>query len=136
MLGGLARVGRRQRAAASTIAEPGELTLGVALGLAVKALVYGILLARACVSLLPAYWILIVPGLGSVWNMFLLKQFMQTLPSSLIDCARIDACSEFGIFWKIILPLAKPGVAVVAIFTFVYQWNSFFWWLLFTNTKD
>jgi multiple sugar transport system permease protein len=86
--------------------------------------------------LINTYWVLIIPGLGSVWNMFLLKQFMQTLPSSLIDSARIDACGEFGIFWKIILPLAKPGLAVVAIFTFVAQWNSFFWWLLFTNTKD
>jgi multiple sugar transport system permease protein len=246
VLGGLARVGRRQRAARS-LAAPGELSLGQALGLAARALVYAVLIAWACVSLLPVYWmlstsvkastsmltvppqwipsplslehyeaifklsalprwilntafvsaavtvgnvlvnsmaayafaklrfpasrqlfwmflslimvpyvvvwvplfilvsnlkllntywILIVPGLGSVWNMFLLKQFMQTLPSSLIDCARIDACGEFGIFWKVILPLAKPGIAVVAIFTFVYQWNSFFWWLLFTNTKD
>lgn len=87
-------------------------------------------------KLLNTYTILIVPGLASVWNLFLLKQFIQTLPSSLIDCARIDACSEFRIFYKIILPLAKPGLAVVAIFTFIYQWNSFFWWLLFTNSKE
>jgi multiple sugar transport system permease protein len=87
-------------------------------------------------KLINTYWILIVPGLASVWNMFLLKQFIQTLPSSLIDCARIDATSEFGIFLKIILPLAKPGLAVVAIFTFIGQWNSFFWWLLFTNSKE
>lgn len=86
-------------------------------------------------GLINTYIILIVPGLASVWNMFLLKQFIQTLPSSLIDCARIDACTEFGIFRKIILPLAKPGLAVVAIFTFIGQWNSFFWWLLFTNTR-
>jgi multiple sugar transport system permease protein len=87
-------------------------------------------------KLINTYTILIVPGLASVWNLFLLKQFIQTLPSSLIDCARIDACSEFRIFYKIILPLAKPGLAVVAIFTFIYQWNSFFWWLLFTNSKE
>ena len=87
-------------------------------------------------KLMNTYTILIVPGLSSVWNMFLLKQFIQTLPRSLIDCARIDACTEFGIFRKIILPLAKPGLAVVAIFTFIGQWNAFFWWLLFTNSKD
>ncbi len=87
-------------------------------------------------KLINTYWILIVPGLASVWTMFLLKQFIQTLPTSLIDCARIDACSEFGIFTRIILPLAKPGLAVVAIFTFIGQWNSFFWWLLFTNSKE
>lgn len=85
---------------------------------------------------LNTYWVLIVPGLASVWNMFLLKQFLQTLPSTLIDAARIDACGELGIFHKIILPMAKPGLAVVAIFTFIYQWNSFFWWLLFTNSSD
>lgn len=87
-------------------------------------------------GLLDTYWILIVPGFASVWNFFLLKQFMQTLPSSLIDAARIDACSELRIFWKVILPLAKPALAVVAIFSFVAQWNSFFWWLLFTNSDD
>ncbi len=87
-------------------------------------------------GLLDTYWILIVPGLASVWNFFLFKQFMQTLPSTLIDAARIDACTELGIFWKVILPLSKPAIAVVAIFGFVYQWNSFFWWLLFTNSSD
>ncbi|HEX5416962.1 MAG TPA: carbohydrate ABC transporter permease [Chloroflexota bacterium] len=87
-------------------------------------------------GLLDTYWILIVPGFASVWNFFLFKQFMQTLPSSLIDAARIDACSEPGIFWQVILPLAKPAVAVVAIFSFVWQWNSFFWWLLFTNSSE
>jgi multiple sugar transport system permease protein len=87
-------------------------------------------------GLLDTYWILIVPGFASVWNFFLFKQFMQTLPSTLIDAARIDACSEFGIFWKVILPLSKPAIAVVAIFSFVWQWNSFFWWLLFTNSSD
>ncbi|MGH7861710.1 MAG: carbohydrate ABC transporter permease [Candidatus Dormibacteraceae bacterium] len=87
-------------------------------------------------GLLDTYWILIVPGFASVWNFFLFKQFMQTLPSTLIDAARIDACTELGIFWKVILPLSKPAVAVVAIFSFVYQWNSFFWWLLFTNSSD
>ncbi len=87
-------------------------------------------------GLLDTYWILIVPGFASVWNFFLFKQFMQTLPSTLIDAARIDACTELGIFWKVILPLSKPAIAVVAIFSFVYQWNSFFWWLLFTNSSD
>ncbi|HVC33666.1 MAG TPA: carbohydrate ABC transporter permease [Chloroflexota bacterium] len=87
-------------------------------------------------GLLDSYWILIVPGFASVWNFFLFKQFMQTLPSTLIDAARIDACTEAGIFWKVILPLSKPAVAVVAIFSFVGQWNSFFWWLLFTNSSD
>jgi multiple sugar transport system permease protein len=86
-------------------------------------------------KLLDTYWVLVLPHAVSIWGIFLMKQFMQTLPSSLFDAARIDACSEFGIYWKIVLPLAKPGLAVLAIFTFVAEWNSFFWWLLFTNSQ-
>ncbi|MGE8204916.1 carbohydrate ABC transporter permease [Heyndrickxia sp. NPDC080065] len=78
---------------------------------------------------------LIVPGMVSVGSIFLMKQFMSSLPSSLIDAGRIDACSEFGVFWKIILPISKPGLAVLAIFTFVGHWNSFFWPFLITNTN-
>lgn len=76
---------------------------------------------------------LILPHLVFVGSIFMMKQFIQTLPSSLIDAARIDACGEFRIFWKVILPLARPGLAVLAIFTFVGQWSSFFWPLLIAN---
>lgn len=79
---------------------------------------------------------LIVPGMISVGSIFLMKQFMGSLPGSLIDAARIDACSEFGIFWKVILPMAKPGLAVLGIFTFVGHWNNFFWPFLITNTNS
>ncbi|WP_048716372.1 carbohydrate ABC transporter permease [Bacillus sp. 522_BSPC] len=79
---------------------------------------------------------LIVPGMVSVGSIFLMKQFMSSLPSSLIDAGRIDACSEFRIFWKIILPMAKPGLAVLGIFTFVAHWNNFFWPFLVTNTNS
>jgi len=81
------------------------------------------------------YRVLIVPHLASVGGMFLLKQSMQTLPSTLIDAARIDAASEWKIYWRIILPLARPALIVLAIFTFVGEWNSFLWWLLFTNSS-
>lgn len=79
---------------------------------------------------------MIVPGMISVGSIFLMKQFMGSLPSSLIDAGRIDACSEFGIFWKIILPISKPGLAVLGIFTFVAHWNNFFWPFLVTNTNS
>jgi len=87
-------------------------------------------------KMLDTYWVLILPQAVSIWGIFLMKQFMQTLPSTLFDAARIDACGEFGIYWKVVLPLAKPGLAVLAIFTFVAEWNSFFWWLLFTNSQS
>ncbi|RKN85591.1 carbohydrate ABC transporter permease [Paenibacillus ginsengarvi] len=80
------------------------------------------------------YTAVILPSIVTVGNIFLMKQYMSTLPTSLIHAARIDACSEFGIFRKIILPMAKPGLAVLAIFTFVATWNDFFWPLLVTQT--
>lgn len=82
------------------------------------------------------YTAMILPSLVSVGNIFLIKQYMSTLPTSLIHAARIDACSEFGIFYKIILPMAKPGLAVLAIFTFVLHWNDFFWPFLVTNSSS
>ncbi len=81
------------------------------------------------------YFAIILPGVVSVYNIFLMKQYMTSIPSTLIDAARIDACSEFGIFRKVIFPMAKPGVAVMAIFTFVGQWNDFFWPFLVTKTS-
>ncbi|WP_157338742.1 carbohydrate ABC transporter permease [Paenibacillus lutrae] len=82
------------------------------------------------------YTAIILPAAISVGNIFLMKQYMSTLPTSLIHAARIDACSEFGIFWKVILPMAKPGLAVLAIFTFVASWNEFFWPFLITNSDS
>ncbi|SDD39489.1 multiple sugar transport system permease protein [Paenibacillus sp. UNCCL117] len=82
------------------------------------------------------YTAIILPSLVGVGNIFLMKQYMSTLPTSLIHAARIDACSEFGIFYKVILPMAKPGLAVLAIFTFVAHWNDFFWPLLVTRSNE
>lgn len=87
-------------------------------------------------SLGDTYTAIILPSLVTVGNIFLMKQYMSSLPTSLIHAARIDACSEFGIFYKIILPIAKPGLAVLAIFTFVAHWNEFFWPLLVTRSNE
>jgi len=62
---------------------------------------------------------------GSAFNIFLLRQFFLTIPFELSDAARVDGCSEFRIFRDIILPLAKPALAVVALFHFLYVWNDF-----------
>lgn len=78
---------------------------------------------------------LILPGLAGPFGVFLMKQYISTLPSELIDAAKIDGCSEWGIFQKIVLPLSKPGLAVLAIFTFVGQWNSFTWPLIVTSSS-
>jgi multiple sugar transport system permease protein len=82
------------------------------------------------------YMSMVFPTLGGTYGVFLLKQLMQTLPGSLIDAGKIDGCSEFGIFWRIILPLSKPGLATVGIFTFVSSWNDYVWQLIVISGKS
>src|SRR5256885_12791441 len=62
---------------------------------------------------------------GSAFNIFLLRQFFMTIPDELSEATRIDGCSDFAIFWRIILPLARPALSVVALFTFMGVWNDF-----------
>lgn len=73
---------------------------------------------------------------GGAFNIFLLRQFFRTLPEELADAARIDGCSEFRIYWNIMLPLAKPALAAVAIFTFLNGWNDFIGPLLYINSPE
>lgn len=87
-------------------------------------------------GLYDTYWAMILPGFsGGVWSMFLMRQFMRTLPNDLIDSARVDGAGEFTIFWRVIAPLAKPGMAVLAIFQFIGNWNNFVWPLIVTTDK-
>jgi len=62
---------------------------------------------------------------GSAFSIFLLRQFFLTIPDDLSEAARIDGCTEWGIFWRILLPLSRPALAVVALFTFMASWNNF-----------
>ena len=64
---------------------------------------------------------------GRTFGIFLNRQFIYSIPDDLIDAARIDGCGEFMIYRKVILPLIKPVVATLAIFTFLQQWNNFVW---------
>jgi multiple sugar transport system permease protein len=74
---------------------------------------------------------------AGAFNVFLLRQFFLTIPKDLSEAARIDGCSEFRIFWQIILPLAKPALMVVGLFQFMGTWNDFMGPLIFlTNQKD
>lgn len=85
-------------------------------------------------NFLDTYWGLILPGIAGPFGVFLMKQFLSTLPNSLIEAATIDGCGEWQIFLKVILPLSKAGLAVLAIFTFMGQWNEFLWPLIITNS--
>jgi ABC-type glycerol-3-phosphate transport system permease component len=73
--------------------------------------------------------------LGSAVFIFMLRQFMRTIPRELEDAARIDGCSHFGIYWRIILPLTKPALAAVAIFTFMATWNDLLGPLIYINDQ-
>ena len=86
-------------------------------------------------GLVNSYMGLIAPGLSAPFGVFLMRQFIQTLPTELIEAATIDGCSELGVFKNIILPLSKPGIAVLGIFVFMGQWNAFFWPLIVINSS-
>lgn len=75
----------------------------------------------------------ILPGTALTFGIFLMRQYIQTLPTELEDAAHIDGCSDFGVFRYIILPLCKPAIASLAIFTFVRVWNDFLWPLIALN---
>lgn len=82
------------------------------------------------------YRALIVPALVGPFAIFLMKQFLQTLPSELLDAARIDGCGEWGVFRRVVFPLARPGMGVLGIFTFMGTWNDFLWPLIVTNKES
>ncbi len=73
---------------------------------------------------------------GGAFNIFLLRQFLMTIPLELEDAARIDGCGSFAIYWRIMLPLIKPCLAVIAIFTFIGTWNDFMGPLIYLTTPD
>jgi multiple sugar transport system permease protein len=85
---------------------------------------------------LDSYYGLILPGAVSAFGIFLLRQYMRSIPDELLDAARIDGASEFKIFWKVVLPLCRPALAAMAIFTFTYTWEDFFWPLIIISDSD
>jgi multiple sugar transport system permease protein len=78
---------------------------------------------------------LILPALASPIGIFMMRQFIETLPSDLENAARLDGCSEFQIFRRVILPLVRPGLIVLGVFTFMTQWTSYLWPLV-VGTKE
>lgn len=79
---------------------------------------------------------LIIPFVVSVFSTFLLRQFFLSIPTDLEDAARIDGATHFQIYWRIIMPLAKPALATVVIFTFLASWNNFLWPLVVIDSPD
>lgn len=80
---------------------------------------------------------LIVPAFfGGPWLTFLVRQFLMTLPRDLDDAARIDGCSSFGLYWRIIIPLAKPAILIIIIFVFNGTWNEFLMPLIYLQSQE
>ena len=81
-------------------------------------------------------WGVILPTVATPTGVFLLRQYMLTIPDELIDAARMDKASEWQIYWRIVLPLAAPALAVLAIFSVVWRWNDFLWPLIVLSRKE
>ena len=92
------------------------------------------LLGQGGTGLLGTYTALILPFMITWYGIFLMRQFMVSIPDELMDAARIDGCSEFRIFTSVVLPLVKPALATLGIFVFIYHWNEFIWTMTITRS--
>lgn len=90
----------------------------------------------SAVGLFDSLWGVILPTVATPTGVFLLRQYMLTIPDELIDAARMDNASEWQIYWRIVLPLAAPALAVLAIFSVVWRWNDFLWPLVVLSRKE
>jgi multiple sugar transport system permease protein len=93
-------------------------------------------LVTRSLGLLDTHAGLILPGIPSAFGVFMLRQFMQSIPDELIDAGRIDGASEFGIFWRIVMPISTPGLAALGILAMNWSWNLLLWPLVVGRSKD
>lgn len=112
------------------------------------AFVIGTLMVPITIVLVPVYlvvtklglvnslWAVILPGAATPTGVFLLRQYMLTIPRDLIEAARMDNASEWAIYWKIVMPLSLPAIAVLAIFSIMWRWNEFLWPLVVLTRSE
>ncbi len=115
---------------------------------AVFIVIIGTLMIPVSVILVPVYlvitqigwvnslWGVIIPGAATPTGVFLLRQYMLTIPDELLDAARIDGASEWRIYWQVMLPLSAPALAVLAIFSVMWRWNDFLWPLIVLTRSE
>ncbi|MGE6754651.1 carbohydrate ABC transporter permease [Rossellomorea sp. NPDC071047] len=111
-------------------------------------LALSVLMVPGQVFLLPQYMIMVklgwlntlqavvVPGVFSAFGTFLLRQFFMGLPKELEEAARLDGCNHFQIYWRIMLPLAKPGLIALGIFTILWSWNELMWPMIVNSSPE
>ena len=95
-----------------------------------------IYLVVSSLGLVNTYWGMIIPAAATPTGVFIIRQYMLTIPDELIEAARIDGAGEFRIFARIVLPLCRPALAVVAIFSILWRWNDFLWPLLIAQKEE
>jgi multiple sugar transport system permease protein len=104
------------------------LTLGLVIPVQVSMLPLFLLMRE--LGFINTYWGVIIPGMASIFGIFLIRQYALSIPEDLIDAARIDGAGEFRIYWSVILPVIRPILATLAIWTFLSTWNDFMWPLI------
>ncbi|WP_438446104.1 carbohydrate ABC transporter permease [Gorillibacterium sp. sgz5001074] len=85
--------------------------------------------------LMGTFWVYIIPGIMSVWNVFIIRSYIDGLPYALQESAKIDGANDWTIFWRVVLPLCQPVLATVALFVAVGHWNSWFDTYLYNHSK-
>ena len=111
-------------------------------------LVLGTIMVPGIVTLVPLFVLvsnmglvntyagLVLPFLATAFGVFLMRQFMLSIPDPLLEAARIDGASELRIFWQIVIPLSRPALATLGILSFLASWNNFLWPLVAATTED
>ena len=111
-------------------------------------LLLAIMLVPGAVTIVPTYimmvrlnwidtfWPLVVPGAANAYAIFFMRQYILAVPNELLDSARIDSCSEFGIFWRIIVPLVAPGMTSLGLISFMAMWNSYLGPLIYLRSPE
>ncbi|HUQ20003.1 MAG TPA: carbohydrate ABC transporter permease [Gemmatimonadaceae bacterium] len=87
-------------------------------------------------GLINTYWGVIIPGLASIFGIFLVRQYALSIPDEMLDAARVDGASEFRIFWSIVVPGIMPILATLSIWTFLATWNDFMWPLIVLSDQS
>ena len=108
----------------------------IAMALPKQAVLIPLFTILAKLDWINSYKALILPAVAWPFGVFLMKQFSQGIPGELLEAAKIDGCSEIRIFCNIVIPLVKPGIGALAIFTFISSWNDYFMQLILIRSKD
>ena len=110
--------------------------LGTGLVIPVQVAMLPLFLLMKQLGLINTYWGVIIPTLASIFGIFLIRQYAQSIPDELLDAARIDGASELRIYFSIVLPVIRPILVTLAIFTFMSTWNDFMWPLIVLNDES